>query len=673
MEQRTEAIRRLTWLAGFVLLWGLFILANLVSLQVVRHGEYLEQAKQQQERIVALTPPRGSIFDRSGQPLAMSVPLESVFVNPRQVPDIEVASELLARMLDLDRALLFRRMRWALEHRRGFLWVDRKIHPSEAGRLRSLHLDWIEFQTESRRYYPKGPVAAHILGSVNHEEHGNAGLELKLDSELRGVSGSARMLTDVRHTPIELQTSNRPRAGVNLTLTIDERIQFAAERDLAAAVQHTGATHGSAVVMDPYTGDVYAMANYPSFDPNRPPARGEPLSFRLNQSISAPFEPGSVFKVITLAAALETTSLRPDTIIHCGNGAFTFYGRVIHEAKRGLGSIPMSEVLERSSNIGAIQIALKVGQPKLYEYVRRFGFGAQVGVPLPAESSGMLRRLERWQKTSIASVAMGHEISTTTLQLARAGAVVANGGLLVKPRLIVKRQRGEEPWETITPDPPVRILKPETAITLRKMMEGVVINPWGTGRRARLDGYSSGGKTGSAQIYDFAARRYTRTYNASFLGFAPVNNPRIVVVVTLNGTSGGSAGYGGAVAAPVFKTIAQEALRVLDVPKDLPDVLPSDEPLDENINEDVNDLSIAELAVEPEADLVAASGAPAPIAPSGPVIPDFHGKTMREVAEEASSMGLTVLFDGSGVAHAQHPAPGAALMEGERIRVQFAR
>ena len=676
MEHNTTAVRRVSWFALVVFLWALFVLAKLVSLQVVHHEDFVRQARRQQVRTVEIEAPRGSIYDRSGEPLAMSVSMHSVFVNPKHVPDIGVASEILAGILEIDPAKLFGRMKWALDNNRGFLWVQRRITPEQAERLRNLRLDWIEFDVESQRYYPKGAVAAHIIGSVDHRESGNGGLELGMDPELRSVPGEARMLTDVHQTPIERETARDARAGADVTLTIDERIQFAAERDLAAAAHATGAHTASAVVMDPQTGDILAMASYPPFDPSKPPARAEPLSWRLNQTISAPFEPGSVFKVITLSAALDSTNLRPESIIHCGNGAFTFYGRVIHEAKRGLGSIPMSEVLERSSNIGAIQIALRVGQPKMYEYVRRFGFGQKTELPLPAESSGMLRRLDRWQKTSIASVAMGHEISATTVQLARAASVIANGGLLVKPRLLLKKQRPGEPARTLPVEPPVRILKPETAITMRKIMEGVVINDRGTGKRARLDGYTSGGKTGSAQIYDFATRRYTHTYNASFMGFAPVTNPRVVVVVTLNGTSGGSTGWGGVVAAPVFKAIAQEALRVLDVPKDLPDEPPG-EPAKEDTGE-VNDLSIAELAEPPAPETaqnvaLAAPPVPAIPAPTGPTIPDFQGKTMRAVVEEASAIGLTVLLDGSGVATAQHPPPGSALHRGERVRVQFAR
>jgi cell division protein FtsI (penicillin-binding protein 3) len=678
MEHTTQAVKRVSWFALVVFVWALFVLAKLVSLQVVHHEHYLRQARRQQVRTVEIAAPRGSIYDRSGQPLAMSVPVHSVYVNPKHVADIGVASEILAGILEIDRIKLFGRMKWALENDRGFLWVQRKITPEQAERLRSLNLDWIHFEMESQRHYPKGAVAAHIVGSVDHEESGNSGLELGMDADLRGVPGQARMLTDVHRTPIDRETASAAQAGADVTLTIDERIQFAAERDLAAAVRATRAHTASAIVMDPQTGDILAMASYPSFDPSKPPARGEPLSSRLNQTIAAPFEPGSVFKVITLAAALDGTNLTPETIIHCGDGAFTFFGRVIHEAKRGLGSIPLSEVLERSSNIGAIQIALRVGQPKLYEYVRKFGFGSKTELPLPAESSGMLRRLDRWQRTSIASVAMGHEISTTTVQLARAASVIANGGLLVTPRLILAKQRQGEPLQPAPVEPGVRVLKPETAITMRKMMEGVVISERGTGRRARLDGYTSGGKTGSAQIFDFATRRYTHTYNASFMGFAPVTNPRVVVVVTLNGTSGGSAGWGGMVAAPVFKTIAQEALRVLDVPKDLPEELPADS--DNETIEEVNDLAIAELAAEPESEsapepelALAAPPAPAVPAPKGPTIPDFQGKTMRTVVEEASAMGLTVLLDGSGIATAQHPPPGSELHRGERIRVQFAR
>src|SRR6185295_8444192 len=283
--------------------------------------------------------------------------------------------------------------------------------------------------------------------------------------------------------------------GTNLTLTIDERIQFAAETDLKDAVEKAKAHTGTVVVMNPHNGEILAMASYPSFDPNQPPRRGEPRSARLNLAVAAPFEPGSVFKVITIATALETTGLTPDSIIPCGT--ITMFKRVIHEAKHPYGPMPMSDVLARSSNVGAIQIGMKIGKEKLYEYVRRFGFGQKTGTPLPAESGGMLRRLDKWQPGSICSIPMGHEISVTALQLGQACSVIANGGLMIKPRLVLKRQRPGGGMEEVKGEPPVRIIKPETAFTMRGMMEGVVRLKYGTGTKARLDGYSSAGKTGS--------------------------------------------------------------------------------------------------------------------------------------------------------------------------------
>lgn len=645
--------------------WGAAIAANLIYLQVIRHDDYLRQARRQQERVVEIPAPRGTITDRNGQLLAISVPVASISVNPQQLPDLDVAADILSRILELDRTVLYGRLRHAEAAGRGFLWVKRKITPEEAESLKSLRLDWIQFHQESQRHYPNGTLLANTIGSVNHAERGNAGLEAALDGELAGRPGSARMLTDVRRRGIDAHLDAEPQAGVSLTLTIDSRIQYTAERELARAVADQNARTASLVVMNPHTGEILAMASYPTFDPNFPPAPGDPPSRRFNYPVSVPFEPGSVFKVITLAAALETTSLRPQTLIHCGNGSITLFGRTIREAGRGYGIIPMSLVLAKSSNVGAIQVGMRVGQERMYEYVRRFGFGSRTGITLPAESPGMVRRLPRWGKTSLSSVAMGHEIGTTTLQLARACSAIANGGLLVEPKIILKK--GGKPFATA---PPERIIKPETAITMRQMMEGVVVDPGGTGRRARLDGYSSGGKTGSAQIFDFETRRYTSTYNGTFMGFAPVTNPAIVIVVTLNGTRT-TRGFGGVSAAPVFRAVAQEALRVLDMPKDLPEVAPGDSAPEEEAEEPA-DLAIADLGDPPVLEETQEALESSTVA-AGPQVPDFQGMTMRAVLAQASELGLPVLVDGSGLARGQQPPPGSVLPAGERIRVRFAR
>jgi len=675
--------RRLTWLAGIVLLWGAAIFLKLVSLQVLHHEKYSRLAKARQELAIEILAPRGTIFDRTGRPLAMSVPTESVYVNPLKVPDLEFASDLLSRSLHLDRAELYATMKLAYDSHRGFLWIKRKIDYEESQLLRGMRMEWISIQKESVRHYPKGDLAAHVLGSVDFEEKGNAGIEKSLDADLRGQPGLLRLLTDVKRRGIESQLDVEAKPGAPVTLTIDERLQFVAEREIAVAVKAHNAASGSVVVMNPTTGDVLALASYPTYDPNQPPSPSENFA-RQNHAVSVPFEPGSVFKVITLSAALETTRLRPESLINCHGGALALPGRVVHDSHLGMGIVPMETVLAKSSNVGAIEVGMRVGQENMYDYVRRFGFGQKTGVLLPAESGGKFRKLAHWGTTSLASISMGQEVSVTTLQLAQAASVIANGGSLVKPRIVLKKGDNMMPASV-----PVRILKPDTAITMRQMMEGVVLN--GTGSKAKLAGYSVGGKTGSAQIFDFATKHYTHSYNGSFVGFAPLTNPAIVVVVTLNGTHG-TLGFGGQAAAPVFHEVATEALRVLEVPKDLPDAPPANKlvPTDDDLNDLASaDLESSQPNILEEGDDDEAPAAPAaparpapvspvltaqaPAAPAGPTVPDFKGMTMRAVLAEAARKGLTVLPNGSGVARVQNPAAGSVLHQGERIRVQFVR
>jgi cell division protein FtsI (penicillin-binding protein 3) len=679
---RNRAGKRLLWFGRGLALWACLILFQLFRLQIVRHADYVRAAQRQQEATVETSAPRGYIFDRSGELLAGSVKRDSVYIDPLQVPDLQVASEILSGVLRMDRVSLYGRMQWYASSQRGFMWVARTIEPEQYDRLRSLHLDWIRFESESRRNYPRNTLAAHVIGAVDGEETGQWGLEKSLEPDLRGLPGSVRVLTDAKGRGIDSQVETEPRPGVDLTLSIDERIQLPAQEAIARAVQESHGESGSVVVMDPYRGDVLAIASYPPFDPNNPPGRGEGPTARFNHAVSVPFEPGSVFKVITLSAALETTDLKPSTMINCGNGSFTMAGRTVHEAHHGYGTMPMEMVLAKSSNIGAIQIGLKVGSAKLYEYVRRFGLGGRTGIPLPAESPGIVRKLSKWRTTSLMSVSMGHEVGVTTLQLAQACSAVANGGLLVPPRLILKRGT-----ETVPVAAPHRILRPETAIMMRKMMEGVVL--YGTGKKyANLKGYSSAGKTGSAQIFDYATGHYTHSYNASFMGFAPVANPSIVVVVTVNKTKGGSAGYGGPVAGPVFREVITEALRVLDVPRDLPDTPDEleakagepDAPATMDGPQDPPDVEEAEAAA-PETPKPPVYGPQLPPAPpavqvareSGPRAPNLIGLSMRSVAMLAQAQGLPIVHVGTGIVRRQDPPPGAVLHGGERIRVDLAR
>src|SRR5580698_1906687 len=676
------ATKRVHVLVRMAFIWAVLIVARLIQLQVFQHPKFAEMAREQQQRVEEIKAPRGAILDRYGQRLAMSLPAESVVVDPLRVPDLTIAADVLSKVLNLDARDLLVSLKTAVDDRRGFLWVKRKITRQEAKRLRDLNLEWIEFRTESQRYYPNRSLAAHVIGSVDFEEEGNGGVEQSLNGQLAGHAGELLVTEDVQRRGFASTMQDEAQPGQDVRLTIDSRIQFVAEQELAKMVAIHHAKSGSLVAMDPRTGDLLAMANVPTFDPNEPPKRGA-IAARENLAVSAPFEPGSVYKVITLSSALETTRLRPESMINCGNGSINLFGRIIHDHSR-YAELSMADVLARSSNIGAINIGLQVGDKNLYEYIRRFGFGKKTGLPLPGESSGMVRPLRVWQKSSIGSVAMGHEIGVTALQLAQACSVIASGGFLLKPRLLMNAPKVD----------PVRVLRPETAITMRSMMEGVVIKPYGTGHKyARLIGYTSAGKTGTAQIYDPHLRQYTHLYNASFMGFAPVTNPRIVIVVTINGTEG-TAGYGGPTSAPVFREVAAAGLRVMDVPKDLPEMLPSegtDEP-------DENDLAIADLgsSIPPPlvqaGDAVAADDRPVASAKSvmdqrifsnpggsserdlaGPRVPNFQGKTVRNVIRQAAALGIPVEFTGSGVARAQIPVPGAILPSGGWVRVQFGR
>ncbi|MBV9610933.1 MAG: transpeptidase family protein, partial [Acidobacteriaceae bacterium] len=465
------------------------------------------------------------------------------------------------------------------------------------------------------------------------------------------------------------ELAQAPVIGKNIGLTIDSEMQHLGEQALERAVVDNHAEHGSLVAMDPRTGAVLALANYPTHDLNeRLHAGGVPYG-RENLAVVAPFEPGSVFKVVTLSAALETTTLRPESMINCGGGSITLFGRVVHDA-HPYRSLTFEDVLAKSSNIGAIHIGVQVGSKNMYDYIRRFGFGRRTGIELPAEAPGMLRPLRRWQPTTMGSIPMGHELSVTSLQLAQLGSVIANGGFLVHPHLVAWKQAPGEKKQVIEYPQPARVLQPETVATMRMMMHRVTM-PGGTAQRLHVIGYSIAGKTGTAQIFDFAHRVYTHKYNASFLGFAPATNPSIVIIVTISGTTG-DAGFGGRAAGPVFEKMMAAGLRSMGVMRDVPEEV---EQLARNEKKDflakeTDDVALAELNPPTEQELREASGEADPDAPKAP---NFAGKTVQDVIEEAAALGVEVELSGDGLARAQNPPPGAALINGEHVQVRFAR
>ena len=669
---------RLLIVAGVALLWMTAIFGRLGYLQLIRHSDYLARAQRQQQRTIEITPKRGAIYDRNMHPLAMSVPVQSAFAVPTEIGDNKaMAARLLSGVLGIPRDVLETR----LEAGASFVWILRKLPPDKTEAVRALNLKGVYLQTENQRYYPKRELASHVLGFVDMDEKGLGGIEYALDSTIRGKSEKIVVMADARQRWFDGGAAQKDQ-GANIVLTIDEKIQYIAERELAAAIAKTHAMAGTVIVQNPNSGAILALANWPKFNPNSP--NDVKAESRMDRAVSAIYEPGSTFKLITLAAAFDQNLTRPDEVFNCENGAVYIAGHRIRDHKP-FGLLTVSDILAKSSDVGAIKIALRLGAPKFYDYIRAFGFGQQTGVELPGESRGLLRRLENWTPVSIGSISMGQEVGVTPMQLVTAVSAIANGGTLYKPQVVAEvRHSGQ-----ILPMPglmaasePKEVIRPETAATLRRLMEGVILN--GTGPLARLDGWTAAGKTGSAQKIDPATGRYSPTQLiASFTGFAPINDPAVTILVSLDSPVGQH--EGGLVAAPVFKRIAEQILPYLDVPRDVPlspkliQASYKDSAMHEGA--DLEDFTPVDFTAQPdqlpsqELHDQAESAKPSvtvALDEGGDIaVPDFRGKTMREVTEMCIRLGLEPVLVGSGLAVEESPADGAKVRRDARITVRF--
>jgi cell division protein FtsI/penicillin-binding protein 2 len=677
--RQNRAHARLLVVAGVALLWITAVFGRLVYLQLIRHSEYLARAQRQQQRTVEVTPKRGIIYDRNMRSLAMSVPMKSAFAVPAEIADEPLAAQLLSGVLNVPQDVLETR----LASSRSFVWIMRKLPPEKVEAVEALNLKGVYFQEENQRFYPKRDLAAHVLGFVDPDEKGLAGIEYGLDSQIRGKSEKIIVMADARQRWFDGSEAQR-QGGASVVLTLDERIQYITQRELSAAIGKTQAIAGTAIVMDPNTGEILAMANWPRFNPNA--ASRASAESRMNRAVSALYEPGSTFKLITLAAAFDQNITRPNEVFDCENGAVYIAGHRIRDHKP-FGMLSVADILAQSSDVGAIKIAIRLGAPKFYEYIRAFGFGNPTGVDLPGESRGLLHRLDNWSAISIGSVSMGQEIGVTPIQLIAAVSAIANGGTLYRPHIVREiRPGGRAPAAGAVPGGTQvrRVIKPETAATLRRLMEGVVLT--GTGPLARLDGWTAGGKTGSAQKIDPATGRYSRTQLiASFTGFAPVSSPAITILVSLDSPVGQR--EGGQVAAPVFKRIAEQVLSYLDVPRDVPlnprliqaaykrhaadsaaleDFTPTDfSEQPEEAAAASNETALEEATFHaPEVTLAADEG-------SDISVPDFSGQTMREVTETCLHLGLEPVLAGSNLATQQTPSAGAKVRRGAKVTVQF--
>jgi cell division protein FtsI (penicillin-binding protein 3) len=676
-----SAVNRLLIVAGVAVLWATAIVGRLGYLQLVRHSDYLTRAQKQQQRTIEITPQRGVIYDRNMHPLAMSVAVKSAFAVPAEIADEAMVAHLLSGIVNVPEDVLAERFKAS----RSFAWVSRKLPPEKVEAVSALNLKGIYFQEENQRFYPKRDLAAHVLGFVDPDERGLGGIESELDSQIRGKSEKIIVMADARQRWFDGSEARRER-GANVVLTLDEKIQYIAQQELNAAIDKTRAVAGSVIVMNPNTGEILALANWPKFNPNA--ATNVAPEARMNRSVSAVYEPGSTFKLITLAAAFDQGVIRPDDIFDCEHGAIYLAGHRIRDHKP-FGLLSVAEVLAKSSDVGAIKIALQVGPPRFYDYIRAFGFGAPTGVDMPGESRGILHKLDNWSAISIGSVSMGQEVGVTPIQLITAVSAIANGGMLYRPHVVAELRRGSKVLPAtgpLTPVEPRRVIRPETAATLRRMMEGVVL-AGGTGTLARLDGWTAAGKTGSAQKIDPTTGRYSPSnFVASFTGFAPINNPAVTILVSMDSPVG--LHEGGSVAAPIFKRIAEQVLPYLEVPRDVPlnaRLIQAAYKRQEMVDSSsLDDFTATDFSAQPEELPIEATPAKTvePKAHTAEVmmgvdeggdiaVPDFAGKTMREVTEMCLRLGLDPVLVGSNLATEQTPGPGAKVKRGTRITVQF--
>jgi cell division protein FtsI (penicillin-binding protein 3) len=716
---------RLRLLGAVLLLWCVVICGRLVFLQIFSYGKFVKQAGHQQQRAIPLAAKRGVIYDRSGHELAMSVLVDSAFAVPSEVKDLPTAVSLITRITGDDYYGVLADCR----AHKTFCWVARKASDETIGRINSLKLQGIHFQKEPKRFYPARDLAAQVLGSVGMEDSGQSGIEHEFDDELRGRPGKMFISVDAKRRWFA-DVETQPDPGDNLVLTIDKNIQYIAEKELEQAIHDTQAISGTVIVENPHTGEILALANRPTFNPN---LRKQITPGALtNRAVSYVYEPGSTFKLVTISAALEEKITNPDELFDCQMGSIVYNGMRIRDSKPH-GILPVWGVLAESSDVGAIKIALRLGEDRFYKYIRAYGFGQQTGIELPGETRGLTKPPSRWSKVSIAAISMGQEIGISPIQLAGLISTFANDGVWVAPRILTGtvQPRGTPQTVAFHPGASHRVISPYTAAEMRSMMQKVVLE--GTGRKAILEGYTSAGKTGTAQKVDPATGAYSKTkYIGSFAGFAPLNNPQIVVAVILDSAVG--LHQGGQISAPVFKRITQQVLEYLHVPHDLP-LAPQHQLLlakmkDKDLEEGTPDhpgepLETAEVnngssepakgpsvAHAPQPTTAGSDGnvvqaamrelLPAPTSQALPTktsdpgaalpenlpstgtvvldveqggieVPSFVGKTVRGAVEAAQDIGLNLEAVGSGVARQQSPAAGTHVAAGARVTVQFGR
>ena len=625
------------------LLFFLAVTGRAFQLQVSRGQELRRLGEAQHVKKMTSLPKRGAVVDRSGEALAVSLVAHSVGVHPRRVGDKEGLAKEFAKILHLKLS----DVRKNLDLDKPFVWIKRQITPPETEQIERLNAKGVEISLEPNRFYPQGQIAGQVLGFVSRDSEGLEGLELQYNNYIRGEAGSSLIEFDAKRRGMLIQGVEELRIppGADLHLTLHSGIQHLAEKELEAAIVKNRAKAGVAIVVEPFTGGLLAVANYPSFDPNAFSKQSKERA--RNRAITDIYEPGSTFKTILAAAVLEEGVVGKEDLFYCEMGKYAYAGSIIHDTHPH-GWLPFSKILQVSSNICFTKVAEKLKKERYYSYIEKFGFGKATGVDMPGEVAGILRSYESWAPIDLATHAFGQGIAVTPLQMAMAYAAVANGGFLMRP-YVVQRVAGPKGEALLENRPHVmrRVISEKAARTLASMLKEVT-SEGGTGTMASLEGFDVAGKTGTAQKADPVNGGYSRKHVASFVGFVPAEEPRLVVMVVVDEPE--ASAYGGVVAAPAFGNIARGALRYLAVAPRKPDLMPAA-------------AAPAEIPLRRLVTKIAAPNSGASLNGA----PDFLGLSLREAVERARAAKINVRMRGHGYVIKQQPPPGAVWNENQEL------
>ena len=657
VEEKKWLRFRIATLLSLFLVFFIALITRAYQIQVLNGQSLKARADRQHTTTLRVESERGIIFDRNGEKLAVSVMSDSVFADPSKIKDLRGTAAKMAVVLNTDEETLLKKLSGA----KNFSWLARRITPDQTALVEKLDLDGIFIIKEPKRFYPNGELAGHLIGFVGLDASGLEGLEFRFDEQLKGAPEQLRWTRDAkgkRLYPRVDSATAKQKGSTNLILTIDSRIQYLVESQLKEAVQSKGAKGGMAVVMDPKTGEILALANERGFDPNSVSKSGAAAG--KNRVVTDCFDPGSTFKPFLAAAALEEGVHKETDRIYCENGSYAVADRVIREAQRKKhGYLSFAEIIKYSSNIGSVKISERLGKEKFHDYITRFGFGQKSGIDLPGETAGLLRPVRNWTRVDTSTIAFGQGVSVTAIQLISALSAIANQGVLMKPYIV--RGLVDKQGQVIKKYSPTavrQVVSPQTAKRMIALMTSVVGDPDGTGKNARIDNVNVAGKTGTSQKFDFARRAYSsERVRTSFMGFFPAEDPQVAILVVLDEPQRDK--WGGVASAPVFKKIAEQIITCFKT-----NIRENHIYDQEKINRDGK---IKLVAVDPAISRHEQEQNQLDEA----AMPDFRGMTIRDALRMAKGRGIELQIAGNGWAISQVPAPGVAIGEPRYCTVSF--